>query len=123
MGTFHIGSKVENVADRSKSATLSKLLVDTGSEYTWITESILEKRGIATEALAATENSHWVLRLRHPVWGEAKLVAARDLPMPPGILIDMDARLLAEERGAFRQAGCGVAQPRPWPGRRNCARR
>ena len=49
MGTFHIGCKVENVVDRSKSAKLSKLLVDFGSEYTWITESILEKLGIARE--------------------------------------------------------------------------
>ncbi len=45
MGTFHIGCKIENVVDRSKSATLSKLLVDTGSEYTWITETVLEKLG------------------------------------------------------------------------------
>ncbi len=49
MGTFHVGCRVENVVDRSKSATLSKLLVDTGSEYTWITESVLEKLGIARE--------------------------------------------------------------------------
>ena len=49
MGTFHIGCKVENVVDRSKSATLSKLLVDTGNEYTWITETILEKFGILSE--------------------------------------------------------------------------
>jgi hypothetical protein len=34
MGTFHVGCKVENVVDRSKSATLSKVLVDTGGEYT-----------------------------------------------------------------------------------------
>ena len=37
-GTFHIGCKVENVVDRAKSATLSKMLINTGSEYTWITE-------------------------------------------------------------------------------------
>ncbi len=49
MGTFYTGCKVENVVDRSKATTLSKLLVDTGSEYTWITEPILEKLGIARE--------------------------------------------------------------------------
>jgi predicted aspartyl protease len=49
MGAFYIGCKIENVADRSKSATLSKLLVETGSDYTWITESILEKLGIQRE--------------------------------------------------------------------------
>jgi len=49
MGTLHVGCKLENVVDRSKSATLSKMLVDTGSEYTWITESVLEKLGIPRE--------------------------------------------------------------------------
>jgi hypothetical protein len=33
MGTFHVGARVENVVDRSKGASLPKLLVDTGSEY------------------------------------------------------------------------------------------
>jgi predicted aspartyl protease len=49
MGTFYVGCKVVNVVDRSKSAALSKILVDTGSEYTWVTESLLEKLGIARE--------------------------------------------------------------------------
>jgi hypothetical protein len=34
MGIFYVGCKLENVVDRSKSATLTKMLVDTGSEYT-----------------------------------------------------------------------------------------
>jgi hypothetical protein len=37
MGTFHVGCKVENVADRSQSATLANMRVDSGSECTWIT--------------------------------------------------------------------------------------
>lgn len=49
MGTFHVGCKLENIADRSKSATIPKVLVDTGSEYTWIPEPILEKLGIYRE--------------------------------------------------------------------------
>jgi predicted aspartyl protease len=49
MGTFHVGCKIENVVDRSKSATFSKVLVDSGSEYTWLTETILEKLGIVRE--------------------------------------------------------------------------
>ena len=36
MGPFHIGCRIENIADRSKGATLAHLLVDTGSEYTWV---------------------------------------------------------------------------------------
>ena len=49
MGTFHVGARVENLVDRSKGASLPKLLVDTGSGYTWVPEPILEKLGIARE--------------------------------------------------------------------------
>jgi predicted aspartyl protease len=49
MGTFHIGCKVENVANRKKWATIPKMLVDTGSEYTWIPTLILDKLGIERE--------------------------------------------------------------------------
>jgi predicted aspartyl protease len=49
MGAFYIRCKVENVVDRGKSAVLPKLLVDTGSEYTWIPATTLEKLGIQRE--------------------------------------------------------------------------
>ncbi len=49
MGTFHTGCRVENIVDRSRGATISKLLVDTGSEYTWIPESTLERIGVSRE--------------------------------------------------------------------------
>ncbi len=49
MGTFHTSCKVENHVDRSKSIRLPKLLVDTGSEYTWIPAAKLEKIGIDRE--------------------------------------------------------------------------
>ena len=49
MGTFHTKCKIENVADRSKSAVLPKVLVDTGSEYTWVPATTLEKIGINRE--------------------------------------------------------------------------
>ena len=49
MRTFHIGCKVENVSTRNSSATIPKMLVDTGSEYTWIPTLILEKLGIERE--------------------------------------------------------------------------
>lgn len=49
MGTFHTGCIVENHIDRSKSIRISKLLVDTGSEYTWIPTAKLEKIGIQRE--------------------------------------------------------------------------
>ena len=37
------------MVNRSKGATLSKLLVDTGSEYTWVPETTLDKLDIARE--------------------------------------------------------------------------
>jgi predicted aspartyl protease len=49
MGTFHTGCRIENVSDRTKGATLARLPVDTGSEYTWAPATTLEKLGIARE--------------------------------------------------------------------------
>jgi predicted aspartyl protease len=49
MGTFHIRCIVENHIDRSHSVSLPKLLVDTGSEYTWIAAAKLEKIGVKRE--------------------------------------------------------------------------
>jgi predicted aspartyl protease len=49
MGTFTVGCKIENPVDRKRSAVIPRLLVDTGSELTWIPTSILEKLNIARE--------------------------------------------------------------------------
>lgn len=49
MGTFFTRCKIENIADRTKSAIVSLVLVDTGSEYTWAPTSTLEKVGINQE--------------------------------------------------------------------------
>lgn len=49
MGTFHVACKVENHVDRSRSLRIPKLLVDTGSEYTWIPAGKLEKIGVTRE--------------------------------------------------------------------------
>ena len=49
MGTFHTGCRIENPVARDRSARLAKVLVDTGSEYTWVPEPTLEKIGIARE--------------------------------------------------------------------------
>jgi predicted aspartyl protease len=49
MGTFHVGCKVENHVHRDRTVTISKLLVDTGSEYTWIPEGKLARIGVAKE--------------------------------------------------------------------------
>lgn len=49
MGTFHTRCKIENPTARSRSVVIPKLLVDTGSEFTWVSERILERIGIGRE--------------------------------------------------------------------------
>jgi predicted aspartyl protease len=49
MGTFHISCKIENHRDRTKSVRIPKLLVDTGSEHTWVLAATLEKIGVVRE--------------------------------------------------------------------------
>jgi predicted aspartyl protease len=49
MGTFFIKCKIENIVDRDKSAVMPKMLVDTGSEYTWVPAMTLEKIGVTRE--------------------------------------------------------------------------
>ncbi|MCK4304523.1 MAG: aspartyl protease family protein [Candidatus Eisenbacteria sp.] len=49
MGSFYTVCRVENHVDRSKSVRLLKVLVDTGSEYTWIPASKLEAIEVTRE--------------------------------------------------------------------------
>ena len=49
MGTFHTAGRIENVTARERGVKIPRMLVDTGSEYTWIPESTLESIGIARE--------------------------------------------------------------------------
>jgi predicted aspartyl protease len=49
MGTFHVGALIRNHADRKRWARLPKLLVDTGSEHTWLPEALLDKIGVKRE--------------------------------------------------------------------------
>jgi predicted aspartyl protease len=46
MGSFYIGCKVENHKDPKKVAVVPKLLVDTGSEFTWLPAEALQRAGI-----------------------------------------------------------------------------
>jgi len=49
MGTFHISCNIENHRDRTKAIRIPKLLVDTGSEHTWVPTTTLEKIGVVRE--------------------------------------------------------------------------
>jgi predicted aspartyl protease len=46
MGSFYTGCKVEKHGDSTKSAVVPHLLVDTGSEFTWIPGEILDRIGV-----------------------------------------------------------------------------
>jgi len=54
MGTFHVGCRVESTIERLRGERLASLLVDTGSEYTWVPKRVLERIGVAREKKDAT---------------------------------------------------------------------
>lgn len=54
MGAFYTKCKIENPVDRTRSVVLPRLLVDTGSAYTWVPERILEELGIRREKVGVT---------------------------------------------------------------------
>ena len=49
MGTFSVGCLIENQQDRSRSVRIPKLMVDTGSELTWVNYKYLDKIGVESE--------------------------------------------------------------------------
>lgn len=49
MGTFATPCTILNIGDRTRSVVLPAMLVDTGSEYTWVPRADLERIGIARE--------------------------------------------------------------------------
>jgi hypothetical protein len=59
MGRFYTGCRVENHTDRSKHFRLPKLLVDTGSEYTWLPTSKLEEIDVRREKKDLQFNGEW----------------------------------------------------------------
>lgn len=49
MGTFNTTVTIENHVRRTQSARITRVLVDTGSEHTWIAGGVLEKIGVKPE--------------------------------------------------------------------------
>jgi predicted aspartyl protease len=47
MGTFCIDCRLENHSDRNRWTQVSKIMVDSGSESTWIPKAVLERIGVA----------------------------------------------------------------------------
>ena len=49
MGTFRIDCHVENPVRRTRSARIADMLVDTGSEHTWVPAEVLKGIGVKPE--------------------------------------------------------------------------
>ena len=49
MGSLHVNCVVANHIHRNRRTRLRKLLVDTGSDYTWIPATALTRIGVAEE--------------------------------------------------------------------------
>ena len=49
MGGFYVDCTVENMVVRDRSALVSQLLVDKGSESTWLPEAVLRDLGVQIE--------------------------------------------------------------------------
>lgn len=49
MGTFYASCRIENHTDRTRAVRIPRLLVDTGSEYTWIPAATLQRIGVVRE--------------------------------------------------------------------------
>ena len=54
MGTFYATCALQNPAERERSTVVAKLIVDTGSEATWVPAVALERVGIQREPKSIT---------------------------------------------------------------------
>jgi hypothetical protein len=72
--------------------------------------NFLRDRGIQiADGESGGDGLIWSLELTHPEWGEATLLCTRDFPMPPELLIDLDAGLLDSEKEEVKACGTAVS--------------
>jgi|ERR1051325_3130321 predicted aspartyl protease len=64
MGTFCVGCLIKNPVNRKKTTRIPRLMVDTGSEGTWIPRPKLEEAGIKAEKRQTFQmaNGQWIYR-------------------------------------------------------------
>jgi predicted aspartyl protease len=64
MGTFTVGCLIKNHVDRNKAVQIDRLMVDTGSEATWIPRALLEQIAVKPEKRQAFQmaNGQYVYR-------------------------------------------------------------
>ena len=89
MGLFNIGCLIANHQDRARSVRVPKIMVDTGSELTWINQKHLEKIGVAREEKE--------LRL--------KTVDGREIIRPIGFAIICVGKEITTDEVVFAQKG------------------
>ena len=46
MGVFYVDCTVKNMVEEDRSAHINEMLVDTGSEYTWLPKDVLKSIGV-----------------------------------------------------------------------------
>src|SRR3954468_8356349 len=51
MGSFRISIAIEHPAKRGTLRSIDHVLVDTGSEFTWVPAAVLEELGVARESV------------------------------------------------------------------------
>jgi predicted aspartyl protease len=51
MGVFYTSCRITNPNDRSRSVDVPSMLVDAGSECTWVAATLLDEIGVAREAV------------------------------------------------------------------------
>jgi predicted aspartyl protease len=64
MGSFTVGCLIKNHVDRDKTVQIPKLMVDTGSEATWIPRKLLKQIDVKPEKRQPFQmaNGQWVYR-------------------------------------------------------------
>lgn len=110
MGTFHTNCRIHHTVDRENSTEITGLLVDTGSEYTWVPAKMLNALGIQREkkdlafvmangvqitrsvgfAIIYVEDSFTVDEVVFAEEGDLSLLGARSLE---GLNLTVDSRL------------------------------
>ncbi|MBI2432222.1 MAG: hypothetical protein HYV26_05070 [Candidatus Hydrogenedentes bacterium] len=128
MGTFYTSCVVENHVDRSKSVSVPKLLVDTGSEYTWIPVGMLDGIGVVREK----KDLHFVMANGEVITRSTGFAIFRMeqhftidevVFAEPGDLVLLGARTLeglnlmvdsAQETGCRRPRACRVREQGGW---------
>ncbi|MFQ5732474.1 MAG: retroviral-like aspartic protease family protein [Planctomycetaceae bacterium] len=110
MGCFYTECEFQNIVDRAKAVRIDKLLVDTGTEYTWVPASLLYQIDVRREkkdlqfvmangavitrpvgfAIVAVENAFTVDEVVFAEEGDLLLLGARSME---GMNLTVDPRL------------------------------